>query len=674
MRSNNFRLAVVIPMLVNLVAPALAPLPTAAAPAPASLGALPSWFASASAATSEPEAALPAWFAAVGAESSPAVAHPASRVLYSAHHTIYPSAVTVSGPAEINDCDVVTFTIVAANDAVTTTNVVITSSMPTGFTPNQRVFGPYTLAPNETITRAASFRATCDAVSGQNEVIITQDDGPDVGPIYTDFAVAPGAITLRKVPSVIPAAVGDVVAWTVIVENTGYGRVDNVAVTDTLGAGLEFVSGDTSAFAASLDPGQFLTFTVSARVTQCTGLYNDVEATWGCPGQTCQNHTAQASVDLQLDAPYLDYALPDFDVDYCEGSGTFTIPVTNSGLGTAHDVVLETDMAPFSVTTLSAGATYTPGLGFSLPDVSGGSDYHLVCELAAVSPCSLSPSGGDFEFKLRFDDDCGNPYLLPVKQASWSLSGGVPSLDISKEMPGEIYLGEVVTPTITVEAANVGYSPVVVTDTLPPAWTVVDPRGGNVFTITGQVYITWTVSGDATTIITPVIRSPAVSVTETGGCDYCGYQAPNVVEVRATDCQTCTHYAIDDTAGTYIQCEDILSSHDKQVSPAAAETCAGFTYTSTYVFASSFTVTPTWAGLVFTDDLPYQAYTPGSASIQFSNGPASCGAVFSETISDGKLVLDNISPTCPITVPGATMVIVFQSTITAPGGCDDMTF
>jgi hypothetical protein len=141
------------------------------------------------------------------------------------HHTIYPSALTVLGPdGPINNCDVVTFTIVAANDSVTTTNVIITSAMPVGFEPIERVFNVGTVLPNEVITRYAVFTATCNAVSGQNVVTLTQDGAPPIVR-YTDFVVNPGAITVRKEPAVIPAGPDDIVTWTVYIENTGYGCV-----------------------------------------------------------------------------------------------------------------------------------------------------------------------------------------------------------------------------------------------------------------------------------------------------------------------------------------------------------------------------------------------------------------------------------------------------------------
>ena len=73
--------------------------------------------------------------------------------------------------------------------------------MPAGFIPTQRVFGVGTVLPNEVITRHAVFSVTCDAVSGQNVTTLSQDDYADITR-YTDFLINPGAITLRKEPSV----------------------------------------------------------------------------------------------------------------------------------------------------------------------------------------------------------------------------------------------------------------------------------------------------------------------------------------------------------------------------------------------------------------------------------------------------------------------------------------
>jgi len=179
------------------------------------------------------------------------------------------------------------------------------------------------------------FSVTCDAVSGQNVTTLSQDDYADITR-YTDFLINPGAITLRKEPAVIPATVGDVVTWTVYMENTGYGTVYNVVVTDTLGAGLEYVGGLTTTSYISIPVGETVAFPLSARVVACSGLDNDVEARWGCWGQTCQTHDAQASVDLIVNEPLLEYTPPPISLDYCSGQDSFAMTVSNVGEGIAY--------------------------------------------------------------------------------------------------------------------------------------------------------------------------------------------------------------------------------------------------------------------------------------------------------------------------------------------------
>jgi uncharacterized repeat protein (TIGR01451 family) len=233
-------------------------------------------------------------------------------------------------------------------------------------------------------------------------------------------------------------------------------------------------------------------------------------------------------------------------------------------------------------------------------------------------------------------------------------------------MPREVYRGENVTATVTVNASGIVGS-ILVTDQVPAGWSVVDPAGGNVFTVGGVTYITWTLSGSA--ILTPVFATPDADT----GCAYCGTAATNIVTATASDCQNCRQKAVAQ-ATTYIQCQESVARSFKQVS-APAETCASpaFTYTNTYTFASSFIVTPTWEGMIFTETLPFfQTYVPGSASVWMSNGALTCTALFSEAVVGGMLVLSNISPACPITVPEATMWISYQTAVGEPSACSDL--
>ncbi len=670
-----FSLWTLTSLLLNLIAP----LGVSAAPAARNTehDLLPSWFAAAPAARNTEHALLPSWFAAAPAARNTEhallpswfAAAPAARntehetlPLPADHHTIRDA--TVTGPdGPINNCDVVTFTIVAANDSVTTTGVIITSTMPAGFEPTQVVFNIGTVGPNEVITRYAVFSATCSAVSGQNVVTLTQDGYPPIVR-YTDFVVNPGAIIVRKEPVVIKAALDEVVTWTVYVENTGYGVVSNVRVTDALGSGLQYVSGVTSTYFVSIPVGGVITFPIAARVVGCSGLENVVTATWGCNGETCLTpQTAKGSVDLRITNPDLDFSLPaSFDVPYCAGSGVFTVPITNVGDGTAYSGTLAVDLSPFSV-TVAPPASYSAG-AFHLPPIPPGGTYNLVFTLTLPAAVCTMPRSGTFNFDLTYSDRCGHLYTEPPQSAGWQLTNTPGQLSVSKSMPAEVYRGQNVTATVTVNASGI-VGNIVVTDQVPAGWSVVDPAGGNVFTVGGVTYITWTLSGSA--VLNPVFATPDAAT----GCQYCGTAATNIVTATASDCQNCRQIATAQ-ATTYLQCHEPVASTSKQVS-GPAETCTdpAFTYTNTFIFADTFIVTPTWQGMVFTETLPYQTYVPGSASVWMSDGALTCTAVFSADVVGGMLVISNISPTCAIAVPGATMWISYQTAVTEPAACSD---
>ncbi|MGB9871378.1 MAG: hypothetical protein ACPLYD_06925, partial [Anaerolineae bacterium] len=422
----------------------------------------------------------------------------------------------------------------------------------------------------------------------------------------------------------------DVVTWTVYVENTGYGTVSHVRVTDTLGSGLEYVSGVTSAYFVSIPVGGVVTFPISARVVGCSGLENVVTATWGCNGETCLTpQTAKGVVDLVMQNPDLDFSLPSFDVPYCAGSGVFTIPITNNGDGTAYSGTLTVDLSPFSV-TVAPPASYD-GSAFHLPPIGPGETYNLVFTLTLPSAVCTMPRSGTFNFDLRYYDRCGNPYTELPQSAGWQLTNAPGQLSVSKSMPPEVYRGEWVTPTITVNASGIVGS-VVVTDQVPAGWSVVDADGGVTFTVGGVTYITWTLSGSA--VLNPVFATPDAAT----GCAYCGTLATNVVTATASDCQNCLQTATAQ-ASTYLQCKEPVATTFKQVS-APAETCTdpAFTYTNTYAFADTFIVTPTWQGMVFTETLPYQTYVTDSASVWMSDGALTCTAVFSADVVGGMLV------------------------------------
>jgi len=368
-------------------------------------------------------------------------------------------------------------------------------------------------------------------------------------------------------------------------------------------------------------------------------------------------------VDLQMRNPVLKFSLPAFNVTYCDGYGVFTVPITNTGDGTAYSGTLAVDLSPFNV-AVTPPASYSSG-AFHLPPIPPGQTYNLVFTLTLPSAVCTMPRSGTFNFNLTYYDRCGNLYTELPQSAPWQLVNAPGQLSVSKSMPGEVYRGETVTATVTVNASGI-VGTVVVTDQVPAGWSVVDPAGGVTFTVDGVTYITWTLTGTAT--LNPVFATPDA----TTGCAYCGTAATNIVTATASDCQNCLQTATAQ-ATAYVQCNEPVTKRTLKEVSAPAEVCTdpAFVYTNTYAFADSFIVTPTWQGMIFTETLPYQTYVPGSASVWMSNGALTCTAVFSEDIVGGMLVISHISPTCSITVPGATMWISYQTAVGEPARCSD---
>ncbi|MFN8597498.1 MAG: hypothetical protein U0559_15115, partial [Anaerolineae bacterium] len=623
--------------------------------------------------------ALPAWFTAPAASTQPAsprivqsdkwqIASSASQLqtnnLIAAHQTIYANAVTVSGTSPINNCDVVTYTIIAATDDMTTTGVVITSAMPSGFTPQFQVFDIGTVGPTQTVTATAVFTASCSAVSGQNIMTLTQDT---VAPIvkYTDFVVLPGAITVRKEPAVIKAGLDDIVTWTVTVQNTGYGKVSNVNVTDTLGSGLQYVSGLTTTYIAALAVGESITFPISARVIGCANLDNNVVATWGCADGSCLTpQTAKGSVDLQVRVPKLSYALPAFNIPFCSATNVYTIPVTNNGDTSAVSPTLTADFAPFSMTIASAGATYN-GSAFLLPTIPAGGTYNLVFTLTHPANVCTMAQNGSFNFGLNYYDRCGNYYFEAGQTASWQLINTPGQIDAAVYLPGEIYRGDNVTSTVYVAQSGLVQN-VVVTQQVPSGWNVVNADGGHVFTISNVAFITWTASATNSLTFNPVFGTPTATVT---GCQACGLPATTIITATSSDCQSCQRSDVDSDT-TYVQCHEPVLTSDKTVSvPASVCANPAYTYTNTYNFTGTFAVTPTWQSMRFTETLSYQTYLSGTASIWMARSGVTTTATFSEATIGGRLILYNISPTVNITVPGATMWISYSTAVGEPNAC-----
>jgi uncharacterized repeat protein (TIGR01451 family) len=612
--------------------------------------------------------------------------------------------VNITGDTSVDMCQSYDYTITIQNTSTTetATSVVAVATIPAGFTITDAGGGSVVgqtitwnlsdLGPLASWSTDISVYIECTAVSGQILVDVTHSAGSSQGSIY--ITVQPGAVTIIKTPTVIPARLGDTVHWTLTVTSTGFGPIQNVIVQDTLGGGLQFdalqsTPGDTSGLPtvewnsshipalAAMDPGDTVLIEVYALVTACSGLENDAQVTWSCNGAPCETETTQASVQLILEEPDISYTLPNFQIPYCSIGTQFTIPITNSGTGTAHNFWLYVNFDPLIVTVLSpVGAFYdTVNHRFFVGDILPSSTVNLVFTLDVADWCQGFPSGA-LLFTPEYYDDCGEVFYPPVEFGNLSTTNA-PSLSVSKTgAPTEIYLGESITYTITVTYSGPltcgsppgSASTITVVDTIPTGFTITDNGGGTVVANT----ITWTVDPAATPWSTNItVQSPDYTQCET----YCYTYATNSVTASMTDCCGCPLSAAGSQT-TALECEEYYDSEKSVSSLTNYEKCTDLYYTNTYTFFDD----PWWDGVVWTDFIFYeemansQAYVGGSVSVDV-NG---CTILITPFIDGlGRLVLDfstgDYSSCAPFpSVRNSTLTIQYtlQTTDSSLPGCD----
>ncbi|MCP4040347.1 MAG: DUF11 domain-containing protein, partial [Gammaproteobacteria bacterium] len=216
--------------------------------------------------------------------------------------------------------------------------------------------GTIILADAENLTITFSLETGCEADSGSLDITAVYDlpGVPDASiAVAESIQVNSGAVTITKVPATIPAYLGEEVTWTLTVENTGAGVVENVEVTDELEAGLVFVSATQSgsnagqittwtsaeyAALASMGPGDTRTMEITATVIASDNVGNKADVRFGCnprPANTCfdtdgDGGTATASAQASLACTGEAFVVQDASAQLVEVDQTVSPFVLNS--------------------------------------------------------------------------------------------------------------------------------------------------------------------------------------------------------------------------------------------------------------------------------------------------------------------------------------------------------
>ena len=604
-------------------------------------------------------------------------------------------AQSIVGPDQMNQCDEATFTVTITNASATQSACLLTitrnytgsgvlyvegttsvtlhetgetfSDDPTDSTWDIDAFrgSAYSLPPGESISVSYDLETTCAAISGTEQITVHFEDCSDPGvPLQnvssTSIEILPGALVISKIPSTQEASVGDVVTWTITVENTGVGTVSNVILTDILGPGLAFTSataagqnaGQTTLWDKTTTPaleqiavGDSVTVQLSAEVIACSGLYNDVDAAWGCgSSESCfdtavDDGTATASLKLVVANPALSFTPPNVMLSHCTDETAGLIQVTNSGAGWARDVQICCSIAYLQVdpTRLPAGTTYSDGC-FQLPDIAPNSTFDLTFYVLHpdVDWCANGPSGPN-TFQLTYANDCGIPFAAYPQFSTLSSESG-PLLRVDKTGPDSLRLGETGAYTIAVEYVGSldcgGGIPgsVAIVDTYPEGFTVSDAADGTVDPVNRT--ITWSYDPTVDPAFTETIRLQAPT-----DCGYCtspsGGSDDNVVTASGTDCCGCTIVGTA-SAGTTILCEGYTDGSELFTSSLALDRVTTVRCSSDY--AVTVTHTYSFADDPILDDLllsEYMYFVEGNNTFQYSNGSASVVGATIDGVTNG---------------------------------------
>ena len=524
---------------------------------------------------------------------------------------------------------------------------------------------------------------SCSTVSGSDNVrvdyLLAGVPAFDTGALSVE--ILPGAVTVTKTPSQVPAPFGGSATWTLRAENTGLGRLHNVVLTDVLGAGLSLVStsvpgvvaGQTITWTSAeipalavMQPGDTVSIDITATVIACQLLDDVFNARWGCGGgPTCfdtatDGGTATASVELIIRNPNVQMTLAPVTLAYCGDSPTYSFPVTNVGDGMAHNIDICVDLGPLAI--VSSSVPYTAGC-FQFGDLSPGASRTLDFSLRYADACAGAPSGS-FVWRFLYQDDCGNDFFPPTQASGYSGPASSPSVTTSKTGPVEIELGSALTYQITaaysgpITCGSGTTGTVTVTDTLPTGFTVLDP-GGGVWTPGGGGTggtIVWTFASTAGTFsANVVVQAPALT-----DCSYCFTTFANSVTATVTDCCACTRSSTA-TATSAIECQQLLTS-DKTVAPASSAPCGTLVYTNTYRFADDAALDPVSLSTIVFRELASnaEAYVPGSLVVTLDGAPQTC------VVTDGTPAGDLVISGCTGgSVRNRTLVYSYSLSLTA---------
>ncbi len=384
-------------------------------------------------------------------------------------------------------------------------------------------------APNQpgTLTNAANIDGT------------TSDPDPSNNDDSVDTTVTGSADLSVTKTGPATAGAGGSITYQVTATNNGPSSAANASITDTLPAGVTFVSVNASTFGwtctnngnisvncdrVSWPAGSSTVFTIVVTAPVATGtITNDVDITATTPDPDSTNNDDSVDTDI---FPSADLSVVKTGPAAVSSGGTisYDLDVANNGPSSA-DSVSVTDALPPGVTFVSVNAsnggwtcnnTASISVTCDRPTWASGSTTTItVVVTAPVGFVTITNA-------VTIGSTTSDPVPANNDDSVDTVVGGVADLSVVKNGPATVTAGGEID--YTVDAANAGPTAAInvsVTDTLPAGVTFVSvtpSNGGWTCTNNGNISVTcdranW--ASGATTTFTIIVRAPAQATTLT---------------------------------------------------------------------------------------------------------------------------------------------------------------
>jgi uncharacterized repeat protein (TIGR01451 family) len=506
-------------------------------------------------------------------------------------------------------------------------------------------------APGVYLDIAANASPTPDPNPGNN------DGSNPAARVTTVVGPAPDADVVATKTGPAAATAGQNIGYTITVTNNGPSAATGVVATDTLPAGVTFVSASAGGSLAgnvvtwptlpSLANGATATFTVTIRAATA-GTYVDIAAATGSsPDPNLANNRAVATTLVPAASITADVATTKTGPATVAPGGTlvYTIQVTNSGPDAAA-VVVVTDTLPIGVTFVSAtGSPSLAGNVLTWPTIASlASGASVTFSVTVTAPASGTLTNIAASTASTTDPNPANNNGSTTSRVVTVVIQPSADLETTKTGPATAAVGAAVTYTVTTR--NLGPGPAVnvqVIDSVPAGTQFVSATDGGVF---ANGVVTWPViaslaSGGTITRSVTLILGTAGSITNVARSTS-GTPDPDPVNNRGT------------TTTTVSATADVVTT---KTGPATVAVGGQIPYT---IVAKNLGPSPA-LGVVVIDSLPI-----GVTFVSASNGGTAVGRVVTWPPIASLAVGDSVVYTLVVTAPsvGATLINVVTSTAT----------